>query len=32
MGVNMNSKLGGDGFLTTTINNVAKWGRKNHNC
>ena len=25
----MNSNLGGDGFLTTTINKVAKWGRKN---
>jgi len=29
MGLNMNSNLGGDGFLTTTINKVAKWGRKN---
>ena len=29
MAVNMNSNLGGDGFLTTTINNVANWGRKN---
>ncbi len=29
MAVNMNSNLGGDGFLTTTLQAVASWGRKN---
>lgn len=29
MAVNMNSNLGGDGFLTTTLESVASWGRKN---
>ena len=29
MGVNSNSLLGGDGFITTTIEAFANWGRKN---
>ena len=28
MGVNVQSLLGGDGFLTTKISQVANWGRK----
>ena len=29
MGVNMNSVLGGDGFITTKISELANWARKN---
>ncbi|MER3446602.1 MAG: NADH-quinone oxidoreductase subunit B [Candidatus Dadabacteria bacterium] len=29
MGVNMNSFLGGDGFITTKISEFANWARKN---
>ncbi len=29
MGVNMNSVLGGDGFITTKIGEFANWARKN---
>ena len=29
MGVNVQSLLGGDGFLTTKISHIANWGRKN---
>ncbi len=29
MGVNMNSILGGDGFITTKISEFANWARKN---
>ncbi|MGE5443609.1 MAG: NADH-quinone oxidoreductase subunit B [Ignavibacteriales bacterium] len=29
MGVNMNSVLGGDGFITTKISEFANWARKN---
>jgi NADH-quinone oxidoreductase subunit B len=29
MGVNMNSALGGDGFITTKIGEFANWARKN---
>ncbi len=29
MGVNVQSLLGGDGFLTTKISYLANWGRKN---
>jgi len=29
MGVNSSPELGGDGFITTTIESFANWGRKN---
>ncbi|MGI9534866.1 MAG: NADH-quinone oxidoreductase subunit B [Thermodesulfobacteriota bacterium] len=29
MGLNAQSLLGGEGFLTTTVSTVANWGRKN---
>ncbi|MCK5391611.1 MAG: NADH-quinone oxidoreductase subunit B, partial [Deltaproteobacteria bacterium] len=29
MGVNSDPLLGGEGFLTTTIETLANWGRKN---
>ena len=29
MGINAAPTAGGEGFLTTTINSVANWGRKN---
>ena len=28
MGVNSSPALGGDGFITTTIESFANWGRK----